>query len=496
MKISDKIFESKILEESYKKILEIAKLIKISGGKTLIVGGFIRDILFKQTPKDFDIEVYGLSAKNLEEILKKFGKVYDVGKTFGVLKISLPNDIEIDISLPRKDSKMGKGHRGFNVETYPDLNVEEAASRRDFTINSIAWNPLTEQIYDPFNGLKDLKSKILRVTNSEKFGEDPLRAIRALQFVARFELKIETRTKKIIRNMIPQLKELPKERFLEEWKKLFLRARKPSLGLIAGMELGIFAELYPEFSLLPKTQQDSEWHPEGDVWTHTLICIDAAANIIRREKLDSKIGFVIMLSVFCHDFGKSFVTEKKENRIVSPNHQSAGIKPTKKFLNSIGADNFTKDKVLRLVENHLSPFTLYKSEFKKGEKITDGAIRRLANRLHPATISELVLVAEADYLGKGTRRKVDYTFKSGRWLLNRAASLRVKKNKPEDIVKGKDLLTLGFEASRKFGIIIELANYLRDEKKFTKNQIIDVIKNLKNCDDVVEKLGFIKNENS
>ncbi|MCK4338698.1 MAG: CCA tRNA nucleotidyltransferase [Candidatus Cloacimonetes bacterium] len=476
--------------------MEIAKAVKDNGGRAYLVGGCVRDMVLEQISKDFDLEVYKLQPSEVEKIVKQFGKISDVGKSFGVLKLFFGEGIEIDVSLPRTDSKIGIGHKGFDVNTDPYMSLNEAASRRDFTINSMAFDPLTDKLYDPFDGLNDLNKKILRVTNSETFGDDPLRVLRALQFVARFELKIEPESKKIIQGMIPQLKELPKERIFEEWKKLLLKSEKPSLGLSAGMELGVFKELHPEFLLLPQTPQDSESHPEGDVWSHTLKCVDEAAKIIRRENLVEKIAFIIMLTILCHDLGKPFTKQVRNGLYVYPEHDKAAQELTKKFLSEIGADKNIKAKVLKLVTNHMAPLNLYLSEVKRGEKVKYGEIRRLATKIYPATIYELVLLADADYWGTiissnqidSEKSKFPGWSPAGKWLLKRAQAIQVDKCKPKDIIKGKDLIDLGLKPGLKFGVIIELANQLRDEKNFTKNRVIQCLRNLKNETKAIDKL--------
>ena len=483
-------------------VFEIIKAIKEAGGRAFLVGGCVRDMVLGKYAKDFDIEVYKLQPSEVEEIVKQFGKVSEVGKSFGVLKLSFGKDVEIDVSLPRTDSKIGAGHKGFDVNTDPDMRLDEAASRRDFTINSIAFDPLTNELFDPFDGLKDLNKKILRVTNSETFGDDSLRVLRALQFIARFELKTEQESKKIIQSMIPELKELPKERIFEEWKKLLLKSEKPSLGLAAGIKLGVFKELHPEFLLLPKTPQDSESHPEGYVWSHTLKCVDEAAKIIRREKLEEKTALVIMFSTLCHDLGKHFTKQVRNGLYVYTEHYKAIQEPTQKFLNKIGVDKNIKVKVLKLVTNQLTPLNLYLSEAKQGEKVTDGVIRRLANRLYPATVYELVLLADADYWGTIIHSNQiiseEWQFPgmspAGDWLLKRAQTIKVDKCKPKDLIKGKDLIDLGLKPGVKFGVIIYLANQLRDEKNFTKNQVIQCLRNLKNKNKAIDKLRYLKDK--
>jgi len=467
-------------------VMEITKEIEELGGKAFLVGGSVRDMLLGKKPtKDIDIEVYGMQPGQIQEIVEKHGKVMDVGKSFGVLKY-YDGTLEIDFSLPRKDSKIGEGHRGFAVDTDPFMDIKEASRRRDFTINAMLYDPITEVLLDPFHGLADLENRVLRVVDKDTFAEDPLRVLRGIQFIARFELTIDADSIHVMEQVVPQLSELPKERIQEEWKKLLLKAMKPSMGLEAAFELGIIEKLHPELAELNETEQDSLWHPEGNVWLHTLLCMNAGAQIIHRENLCVREAFVIMLSILCHDLGKPETTIKKGDRISTPEHEPAGEKPTRAFLNQIGTDNETKEKVIPLVKNHLAPFSFYQAESRNGEKITDGVIRRLARRLYPATIYELILVAEADYMGKGTRlHNQDKNFKSGAWLIKRSQELKVDRDKPENIIAGKDLIAMGFSPGKIFGRIIQTANKLRDEHEFSREKILNIIKKQNSAKDAL-----------
>ncbi len=470
-------FFTPVLSTIPQTVIDIVREIDGQGGKAFLVGGSVRDMLLGKKPtKDLDIEVYGMQPDTIQEIVEKYGKVMEVGKSFGVLKY-YDDTLEIDFSLPRKDSKVGEGHRGFAVDTDPFMDIKEAVRRRDFTINAMMYDPVTEVLIDPFHGLADLEKRVLRVIDKDTFTEDPLRVMRGVQFVARFDLAVEMKSFLLMQKAVPSLEELPKERIQEEWKKLLLKAMKPSLGLKTMLDLGIIERYYPELFKLTETEQDPLWHPEGNVWIHTLQCINAGAQIIHREPLRVREAFVIMLGILCHDLGKPETTIKAADRISTPEHESAGEEPTRAFLNQIGADNETKEKVIPLVKNHLAPFSFYKAEFRKGEKITDGAIRRLARRLYPATIYELTLVAEADYMGKGTRlHDRDENFKSGAWLIERSQALNVDRDKPENIIEGRDLISIGFSPDKIFGRIINAANQLRDEHEYSKSTIMDLIK--------------------
>jgi len=486
----------------YEKVLELSAAIAEAGGRALLVGGSVRDAVLGQAAKDFDIEVYGLPADKVEEITQKFGKVSSVGKAFGILKLGFPGGMDIDVSLPRTDSKIGVGHRGFAVKTDPHMSIEDAARRRDFTMNSLAADPLSGTLYDPFGGVQDLRERRLRITDSERFRDDPLRVMRALQFIARFGLELDQRDTHIIQEMAPLLGELPKERIGEEWKKLLLKSQKPSLGLAAGMGLGIFHILHPELPPLARTQQEPEWHPEGDVWVHTLMVTDEAAKIVRREGLEDEQALVILLAALAHDFGKPAVTEFSEGRLRSRGHEHAGIEPTQKFLTTLGIGGGTREKVTALVAHHLAPSMFFIESVlkKKSTGAADGAIRRLARRIHPATIQELVFTAEADHTGRGVftdpedpqQLLLPDGFPAGVWMLERARRLEVEASKPRDLIRGRDLLALGFKPGPMFGKLIESANILRDEREFSAHEVFLALEGVKDEREALKTLDELR----
>ena len=233
------------------KTRRLARAVSPLGGRALLVGGFVRDALLGQSPKDADVEVYGLEADKLKRVLETLGRVDAVGESFRVLKLvwhaknksGARQRFELDVSLPRRDHKTGTGHKGFEVEGDPFASVEDAARRRDFTLNAILCDPLTNEILDPFGGRKDLQKRVLRAVDAHHFGEDSLRVLRAMQFAARFELSIEPETIAICR--ATPLDDLPPERVWGEWEKWLLKSKRPSVGLRAGREMGVFSRLFP-----------------------------------------------------------------------------------------------------------------------------------------------------------------------------------------------------------------------------------------------------------
>lgn len=452
-------------------IITLSESIRDAGGRALLVGGCVRDMLLNIEPKDFDVEVYGLAPEKLTEIAKTFGEVIEVGKAFGILKLRV-DDFEIDLGIPRSDSKIADGHKGFDVRVDPFMSSTDAARRRDFTINAIMMDPLTDEIIDPTNGASDLEQNILRVVDADLFGDDPLRVLRALQFAARFNLAVDSESMNVMKATVPRLKELSPERLRDEWRKLLVLAEKPSIGLQLGFDLGVYGVLHPELPILKTTPQNPEWHPEGDVWIHTLMVVDEAAAIVRREGLDEESSFTIMLGALVHDLGKALCTQMIDGIWRSKGHEEAGEAPARSFLKTVGVSSAVVEKIVGVVKDHLKPTNYYLQETEKNQPITDGAIRKLAARIAPATMNELLLVAEADYFGRGQWRhgeKREYPERP--WLLDRAERLNVLAGPAPHAITGAELVALGIEPGPKMGEMIREADRMRDDEGKTKEEI-------------------------
>ncbi|OGL63160.1 hypothetical protein A3C09_02700 [Candidatus Uhrbacteria bacterium RIFCSPHIGHO2_02_FULL_47_44] len=478
----------------FERVCKIAEAVKAAGGRALLVGGSVRDEVLGLPSKDFDLEVYGVKPDDLEKLVHKFGKVDSVGKAFGILKIT-DGDMDIDVSIPRRDSKVHEGHKGFQVDTDPKMSIKEAGQRRDFTFNALSKDPLTGEIFDPFNGVEDLRTRTLRVTDPELFKDDPLRVMRGAQFIGRFGMKPDDASMQLFREMVPSLRELPKERMGEEWNKLLLKSERPSLGLQSLMDMGVIEALYPELNAMSGTPQEFEWHPEGDVWVHTLMVVDAAKEVCKHEKLGKEDAQVVMMAALCHDLGKPETTEFKEGRTRAHGHEPAGEGPTKVFLKKLGAPKELEQKVVALVKEHLWPGTMYR-QFLKGEEVSGGAFRRLAKRIWPATIAELTYVAESDNQGRGPftiapnkdQFKLPEPYKAGKWVREEARKLGVEKEMPKPILLGRDLIKLGFKAGREFWEPINLSERLRDEKNMTHEDVVELIKGSVTIDEAKERM--------
>lgn len=432
---------------SPQKVIELARVVKAAGGRAMLNGGCVRDELMGIEPKDWDVEVYGVESGRLLGIIAEFGEVKTVGEAFAVYKLAG----EIDVSIPRRERKSGKGHRGFIVEGDPAMSFEEACSRRDFTINSILKDPLTGEIVDPFDGRGDIERKLLRMVSRETFAEDSLRVLRACQFAARFEFDIESGTVEVCKKI--DVTDLPRERIWGELEKLLLKAQRPSIGLKWLYDLGVVDQLFPELKALVGVPQEPDWHPEGDVDVHTLMVVDEARKLI--DDLDYSRQITVMLGALAHDFGKPPTTEFVDGRIRSRGHDEAGVEPTITFLDRLGVytqDGFdVREQVLQLVRYHLKPGEYYKSKSPVG----DGAFRRLARKVEPDL---LYRVAKADSLGRNPDwLPKDKWFDSAaqEWFIERVRALEIERKAPEPILMGRHLIELGLEPGPKFKQILD-----------------------------------------
>jgi tRNA nucleotidyltransferase (CCA-adding enzyme) len=427
------------------KVLSLAKTVRKEGGRALLVGGCVRDDLMGQPPKDWDVEIYGISPERLRVLLDAFGPVNVVGEAFTVYKLGA----HLDVSLPRRERKTGRGHRAFFIEGDPEMSFEEATARRDFTLNAILQDPLTGEIIDPHNGRVDLDRGIIRAVSAETFSDDSLRVLRAAQFAARFEFRVEPETVVLCRAI--DLSDLPSERIWGEMEKLLLRAQRPSIGLGWLHALSVLDKLFPEIKALIDVPQDPEWHPEGDVFVHTRLVIDRARELI--DDLPYPKQLTVMLAALAHDFGKPATTEFIEGRLRSRGHEEAGVEPTLSFLDRLNLHTLdgydVRAQVVALVRDHLKPGEY----FKKREEVGDGAFRRLARKCE---LELLYRVAKADSLGRNAdwvpREKL-YDAAAQDWFIEHARELEVASHAPAPLLLGRHLLEMGLKPGPRIGKI-------------------------------------------
>jgi tRNA nucleotidyltransferase (CCA-adding enzyme) len=418
-----------------------------------------------------------------------------------VIKLAFGEGLAFDVSIPRRESKSGPGHKDFKVQGDPAMSVEEAARRRDFTMNSISADPLTGEYFDPFNGIHDLDQRVLRVTDHERFQDDPLRVYRAVQFTARMGLSVDPESFALMQEMVERgdLAYLKPERVTEELKKLLLKGEKPSLGFELARQLGIVEKYWPELHALIGVEQEPEWHPEGDVWIHTMMVVDEAAKIIRRT--EDAPGFrrwittedyaqrekektQVMLGALCHDFGKPSTTKPMEKdgvmRIRSLGHEEAGEAPTRAFCDRL---KFSKDEVeaaVSVAREHLKPFVFAKQlEDGKVEQLTYvNMLRKLLKRIHPTPWNVLVAASEADSRGRTVPGCKTKTNNAGETLRHAVIEHKLDLAPTKKLLDGRDLIgAFGMKPGPEIGQWQKAAEEARDAGEIkTKEEALEWVR--------------------
>ena len=440
----------------YKNIHAIFDEIVASGAKVLLVGGAVRDLLLKKIPKDLDIEVYNVTIDQLQKILEKFGPVSLVGKAFGVLRL---HHLDIDWSLPRTDAQGRKPE----VFVDPQMSFKKAFARRDLTINAIGIDLCSYELVDPFNGKKDLENKVLKAPDALLFIQDPLRLFRVMQFVGRFQMQPDDELNKICATM--NIKNVSVLRIEQEFKKLFLKSKRPSLGILWLQKIGRLQEIIPEFFATIGVLQDKKWHPEGDVFVHSLQALDAAAQL---EYKNEEEKLIIMYAVLCHDLGKVTTTKQEDGKITSRGHAQEGVKFAKKLLKKMLTKKKYVQIILLLIKYHMAPV-----QFVQGGA-TKSAYKRLAKKLWPyTTIEMLAKVAIADSRGrngKGSNPLTQHN-KDIDVFLDKAKKLSIEHNAEEPVLKGRDLLDT-VAPGKKMGQLLKKAYEIQIEEGIVDKELL------------------------
>lgn len=407
------------------------------GGTVYFVGGYVRDKLLKLENKDIDIEIHGIHAAALEQILDSIGECIKIGKSFGIYGLK---GYSLDIALPRTERRTGTGHRDFTVTSDPFMGTYEAARRRDFTINALMENVLTGEITDHFGGQADLQKGVLRHIDDTTFTEDPLRVLRAAQFAARFHFSISAETAELCRSI--DLSPLSKERVMLEMEKALLKSDKPSVFFEELRNMEQLGYWFPELQALIGLPQNREHHREGDTWTHTMMVLDEAAK--RRNMVRYPLGF--MLSALCHDFGKAVCTTEVDGIIHSYGHETEGLPLVRQFLHRITSETKLMQYVLNMTELHMQPNMMAGagSRLKSTNKLLDRAVEPF----------DLIQLSICDGLGK-----IPQCNNTEELLMQRYEIFVEIMAKP--YVMGKDLIEAGLKPCQQFSEILAYAHKLR-----------------------------------
>ncbi len=417
---------------------QIAQAVAQAGGRAYYVGGCVRDRIMGRESKDIDIEVHGLEPAALERILDQLGDRLEMGASFGVYGLRGQN---IDIAMPRRETATGRGHRDFRVDVDPFLGTEKAALRRDFTVNAMMADVLTGEIIDHFGGQRDLEQGILRHVNEASFAEDALRVLRGAQFAARFGFRLAPETVALCRRM--DLTVLPRERVLEEVKKALLQAPQPSVFFEVLREMNQLSVWFPELEALIGVEQNPRFHAEGDVWNHTMLVLDEAAQ--RRQEAEQPLG--LMLAALCHDLGKAVCSEKINGVIHAYDHENRGIPLAGQLLSRLTGEKGLHRYVENMVQLHMKP----------NRMAQDGAGVKSTNKLFDQAKApgDLILLAQCDSAGSRTGgEKPD----SGPWLRQRLGEYLALRGRPA--VTGEDLIRAGLQPGPEFREVLSYAHKL------------------------------------
>ncbi len=422
-------------------IIKLCVQLRQQGAQAWLVGGAVRDLLWQGTVKDFDLEVFGIEEETLQNSLRQLAYVRHIGRHFPVYQIHYQG-FDIEIALPRRERKTAAGHTGFCTEVNPHLAPEQASLRRDFTINAMMFEPLTGQLLDFHQGQDDLKRHTLKHV-SAAFQEDPLRVLRGMQMAARFALTLADETATYCQSMIDEYPSLAKERIWQEWQK-WSHSEHPSYGLKV-LQASTWLGLYPELAALTDCQQDPHRHPEGTVWTHSCMAVDAAARIATRENLNPENREILLFSALCHDLGKAECSFSDTADIIrSPGHEAASVAPALRFLQSIHAPQYIQAAAAPLIKYHLQHLHA---------ACNARNIRRLSHQLEPSNIQMWEHLVEAD----ASARHPNPICRPAQAWLHYAQDMRLEQAKPKALLTGKVLLKEGLSAGPEMGNILKKA---------------------------------------
>ncbi len=440
----------------YPQIVAIVADIAHQGGSALLVGGAVRDLFLRRPIKDIDIEVHNITSDGLEKILRVYGPVDYVGKAYGVFRV---HPLTIDWSLPRAD----KPGRKPDVLIDPAMSMPEAFRRRDLTINAMGINLITYELVDPFGGLADLKNKILHATDEKLFSEDPLRFYRVMQFIGRFEMTPDAQLDSICQKI--DITGVSVERIEQEFEKLLLQSGRPALGIRWLAHIGRVRDVLPELAEVANTPQDPVWHPEGNVFEHTMQTIDAAARIACADQTKK---LILLYAALCHDVGKVLTTQEVGQRIKSTGHAELGVPLVKKLLARITKKKDIIDAVVVLTKYHMAP-----GQFIEGDA-KPSAYKRLAAKLAPhATLQMLADLALADKLARNPRGGKPRTGNVHKvtQFLKKAHDLEVLEQKETPVLLGRDLLDI-VPAGPALGKLVARAYEIQLEEGIRDKQVL------------------------
>ena len=419
--------------------------------RLLIVGGSVRDALRQHPSKDLDLEIVGVDPDEFLSVLPWPHKT--VGRSFSHQLVQLEELGWVELTL--EDQSFG--------------NWEQLCRRRDFTCNAIAWDPRELKLIDPLGGARHIGQGLLFPASPTSIADDPLRIWRAAQFCARFEWQVSAELRADVEGHVQDLGEVACERVTREWEKLLLLPDRPSLALDLLDRWGIINLSYPELQALQGCPQDPVYHPEGDVWVHTLMVVDQAARLSRERGMSPEQRLQVCLAALLHDLGKPATTRREGDRVTAHGHEHAGVAPAGQWFDRHSFGEPIRLAVLDCVGKHMRPAQLTREI--EGGKLSPSqqvnALRRLVRDLAFVSWEVFICMCEADRRGRGEALD-DYV--PSRVLGALLQAHPVQDLARSTLLRGRDLLALGLASGPAVGEWIERIEKARDEGQVTTQQ--------------------------
>jgi poly(A) polymerase len=414
------------VEASREFALEVVRRLRRAGFQALWAGGCVRDLILGRAPSDFDVA----TSATPEQVMASLPfKSLPVGVSFGVVRIRHPRQqgVEVEVATFRSDLAYVDGRRPTSVVfSSPELD----AARRDFTINGMFLDPLTDQVIDYVGGLDDLRHQVLRAIGdpSERFREDKLRLLRAVRFAARFNLEIEPNTMMALREMAPQVVSVSPERITQELRRMLLHPNRAQ-AMDMALEVGLLGAVLPPLAEMRGLFQGKPVQPEGDLWDHTLLVL---------RLLPDDPSFTLAFGALLHDVGKPLTRSHHNGRTSFHSHDHVGSRIADRLCRDLRLSNAERERITWLVAYHQ-----YLGEAKK---LRESKLKRI---LAEPGIDELLALHRADALAStGDTEQVDYCVY---YLKNQPAGAI----NPPPILTGHDLVRHGLSPGTSFGLILE-----------------------------------------
>ncbi len=326
--------------------ISIVRTLREHGYKAYLVGGCVRDLLLGREPADYDVT----TDATPDQVMRIFPDTYAVGAQFGVVLVPLPKSLvskdendAVEVATFRSDIGYSDGRHPDQVRFSED--PREDVERRDFTINGLLLDPVTNQVLDFVGGRNDLEAAIIRTIGDpqRRFAEDKLRMLRAVRFAARFGYTIELETFRAIQQLAPQINQVSRERVREELNKMLTEGHARQAFLLLD-ETGLLHEVLPEIEAMKGVEQPPQFHPEGDVFVHTLLLLD---------KLPHPSPITLAWGALLHDVGKPATFRVAPDRIRFDGHVDVGVRMAEDICHRLRFSNEDTDQILALVDNHM-----------------------------------------------------------------------------------------------------------------------------------------------